>query len=239
MSTQPSRHNHRPPVVLLDDTDLSTPAPALKKERVVISPPKFQTVEVELISTAPYCQNRMSAKVQNALAEKHREGDQAKKKTKKEGKNFEALFAEAQYHLPSNKQGETYGMPASAFRAAMISACRVVAYKMTLAKLALFVEADGYDTQDGTPLVRLVTAPPVMRVHPVRNATGVIDLRARPFFDHWTATLRVKFDADMFTTSDVVNLLARVGVQVGIGEGRPDSRDSAGMGWGTFAIKES
>jgi len=27
-----------------------------------------------------------------------------------------------------------------------------------------------------------------------------------------------------------------VGLQVGIGEGRPDSRDSAGLGWGTFKL---
>jgi len=25
-------------------------------------------------------------------------------------------------------------------------------------------------------------------------------------------------------------------LQVGIGEGRPDSRDSAGLGWGTFKL---
>jgi hypothetical protein len=30
----------------------------------------------------------------------------------------------------------------------------------------------------------------------------------------------------------------RVGAQVGIGEGRPDSKNSTGMGWGTFEIKE-
>jgi hypothetical protein len=34
----------------------------------------------------------------------------------------------------------------------------------------------------------------------------------------------------------VTNLMQRVGLQVGIGEGRPDSRESAGLGWGTFAI---
>jgi len=31
-------------------------------------------------------------------------------------------------------------------------------------------------------------------------------------------------------------LLARVGMQVGIGEGRPDSKNSAGMGWGLFEV---
>jgi len=29
-----------------------------------------------------------------------------------------------------------------------------------------------------------------------------------------------------------------VGLQVGIGEGRPDSKNSAGMGWGMFTIED-
>jgi len=37
----------------------------------------------------------------------------------------------------------------------------------------------------------------------------------------------------------VTNLLARMGMQVGIGAGRPDSTDSAGMGWGTFRIAKT
>jgi len=33
-----------------------------------------------------------------------------------------------------------------------------------------------------------------------------------------------------------MNLLHRAGLQVGIMEGRPDSKDSCGCGWGTFKI---
>ena len=46
----------------------------------------------------------------------------------------------------------------------------------------------------------------------------------------------IRWDADQFTLDDVTNLLSRVGLQVGIGEGRPDSKNSAGMGWGLFEI---
>jgi hypothetical protein len=52
----------------------------------------------------------------------------------------------------------------------------------------------------------------------------------------WGLTLKVKFDADQFSATDVTNLLLRAGLQVGVGEGRPDSRESAGLGWGTFEI---
>lgn len=211
---------------------------AEKTQQIIISPPNFQTVEVTIVGTAPYCQNRMGAKIQEQMRLKHEEGQQAKKRTAKAPKDFGALFEEAQYRLPPDQEGNTAGMPASAFRVAMISACRIVGFKMTLAKMAIFIEADGFDIQDGTPLVRIVSsAPPIQRVHPVRNATGVPDLRPRPFWDDWKVTLRIRFDADMFSALDVINLLSRVGVQVGIGEGRPDSKESAGMGWGTFAIQ--
>jgi hypothetical protein len=76
-----------------------------------------------------------------------------------------------------------------------------------------------------------------MVIHHVRNATGVADLRVRGMWRKWSATLRVKYDHDMFSVEDVTNLLSRVGMQVGIGEGRPDGKQSAGMGWGTFSIE--
>jgi hypothetical protein len=55
-------------------------------------------------------------------------------------------------------------------------------------------------------------------------------------YREWSATLRIRYDAGMLTDSDVVNLLARVGLQVGIGEGRPDSKQSAGLGFGLFEL---
>jgi hypothetical protein len=49
----------------------------------------------------------------------------------------------------------------------------------------------------------------------------------------------VRFDADQFKASDVVNLLQRAGAQVGIGEGRPFSKSSNGLGYGTFDVEVS
>jgi hypothetical protein len=58
----------------------------------------------------------------------------------------------------------------------------------------------------------------------------------RPAFHKWGAALNIRWDADQFTKSDVHNLLMRVGVQVGIGEVRPSSPNSTGMGWGLFEV---
>lgn len=117
----------------------------------------------------------------------------------------------------------------------MISACRTVGYKMTHAKLAAFVLADGFEEDDGTPLIRIYGVPKRHTTY-ARNDNGSVDIRVRPMWETWHAIVRVRFDADMFSPTDVVNLMMRVGMQVGIGEGRPDSKNSGGMGWGLFSI---
>jgi hypothetical protein len=70
-----------------------------------------------------------------------------------------------------------------------------------------------------------------------RVETGQPYVTIRPVYDNWKSEIKIKFDADQFSIDDVANLLSRVGEQVGIGEGRPDSKNSAGMGWGTFTLE--
>lgn len=200
--------------------------------RVVIEPPNFQRATITIIGTTPYVQHRFPAKTRIEMEERHRAGQQARKGRVRKARDFEEEYKQAAHR---SREG-WIGISAGAFRNAMISACRVVNFKMTLAKLSLFVEADGFDKQDGTPLVRLYGAP---RVHQglVRNATGVADIRWRPMWEEWTAKVRCMWDGDQFSAQDVVNLMARVGMQVGVGEGRHDSKDSNGIGWGCFKVK--
>lgn len=198
---------------------------------VQISAPDFRTAEYKIVGTAPYVQLKFSQKAIDMMSEKMKAGSQGKKGSKKTARNFEEDYHQA---LHVSEEG-WYGIPAGAFRNALISACRIVGFQMTKAKLSVFVESDGIDPSEGTPLVRIY-GEPEMVVHHVRNATGVADLRVRGMWREWHAIVRVRFDHDMFSITDITNLLARVGMQVGIGEGRPDGKQSAGMGWGTFAI---
>ena len=72
-------------------------------------------------------------------------------------------------------------------------------------------------------------------VHDWSDQVGVFSVHARAWTE-WSASLRIRYDAGMLTADDVVNLIARVGLQVGVGEGRPDSKQSAGLGFGLFEI---
>ena len=199
---------------------------------VQIKPANIQQAVFKIKGTAPYVQARFSAKAMQAMKEKMLAGSTAKGKKVREARNFDDDFEQAKH---VSEQGWV-GIPASSFRQAIISACRLVGFRMTLAKLSVFVAADGFDRVDGIPLIKLQAPEPERTEMAVRNATGVADIRVRPMWREWAADVKVSYDADQFTLQDVTNLMQRVGMQVGIGEGRPDSRDSAGLGWGTFVL---
>jgi acyl-CoA-binding protein len=203
----------------------------INQERaVVISAPNFRTAEFKITGTAPYVQLKFSEKIKHQLLEKMATEGNAKK-GKKGARDYDDEFKQAMYEAEKGWRG----IPASAFRNAIISACRTVNFKMTLAKLSVFIEADGFDKSEGTPLIKIEGTPEKVQ-HAVRNATGVVDFRTRAMWKKWSALVRVQYDADQFNQNDIANLLMRVGVQVGIGEGRPDGKQSAGMGWGLFSL---
>lgn len=175
-------------------------------------------------------QHKFSQKVKNQMLEAQT-SSAGKKRGKKSPRDVDEDYNGC-FHL--SDRGES-GIPAPAFRSAMISACRVAGFQMTRAKLSVFVLPDFYDIDDGTPLVRF-EGEPVRHTASVRLETGVASIAIRPMWKEWKATLNVRFDGDQFSQTDVANLLLRAGMQVGIGEGRPDSKKSHGMGWGTFKI---
>jgi len=203
-------------------------------QAVQINPPKWHVAEFRIIGVSPLVQNAFPAKAREQIHATQAAGPQAKKGRKKEPKDFDLCYQQAMH---KSREG-WHGIPAASFRKAMISACRVVGFKMTIAKLGLFIVADGFDAQDGMPLVKITDGEPHYVEHYVRNETGVVDLRARPMWDSWKLTLRVKYDADMFSLPDIANLLLRAGVG-GVGEGRNDSKNSAGMGWGEFHVESA
>ena len=201
-------------------------------QAVTITAPDMRVIELTIKGTAPLVINKFSAKAKEMMMATQMAGSTAKSKKNREAKDFEDLFNGAR-HVSTDGWD---GIHAASFRNAAISACRAAGFVMTKAKLAIFVEPDGFDADDFTPLVRITEGKPQMVVSPCRNASGVIDLRPRPTYMPWAANLRIRYDAGILTAEDVANLMHRVGMQVGIGEGRPDSKQSAGVGNGLFSI---
>jgi hypothetical protein len=201
-----------------------------KQIGVTIPPPNMQCVQFNIVGTSPYVGNKFSSEALAEMRATQEAGSTAKKGKKRDPKDFGKSCKEALHVSTDGWEG----IPAVSFRAAMISACRVAGFQMTRGKLAVFVDADGLSVE-GVPLVRIRGKWEHYEAY-VRNASGVADIRARPMWREWSCKVTVRFDADMFTASDVYNLIKRAGMQVGIGAGRPDSRTSVGQGWGTFDV---
>ena len=219
-------------MVLKKRSELAEAVTESNRESVSIPAPRFDIVAIQIKGTAPLVLNRFSQKAAEKIRADQAAGSTGKSKKTRAPKDFDALYEGAMYKAEEG----WHGFHAASIRNAMISACRTVDFKMTLAKLSVFVEADGFDALDSTPLVRIRSGRPEQYFAHARNANGNFDQRIRPMWKTWSAILRIRFDADRFTRADVVNLISRVGQQVGIGEGRPDSKNSAGLGFGLFEI---
>lgn len=212
--------------------DTKTSAP-IAEGALSVRPPKISILSCTIVGdpNSPYVQHRFSAKARNKMKDTQAAGSTSKSKKVREAKDFDEVYKDATH---TSTEG-WHGIPAASLRSAMISACRVSGMVMTISKLSLFVEADGRDNEDQSPLVRIHGEPQPLESH-VRNQTGVADVRRRPAWYDWSADLRIVYDADVFKPDDILALLMRAGAQVGIGEGRHDSKKSNGQGWGVFSI---
>ena len=203
-------------------------------EIAVVHPANILRATFKIEGTAPYVQCKFSEKARHKMmADMATPKAQKKAKTEREPRDYDRDFIQAQHISTAGWNG----IPCPAFRAAMIDACRTVGLVMTKAKMSVFVLPDGFDKDEGTPLVKLEAPDAPQRTEMlVRNDNGGADIRIRPMWREWGASVTVEFDADMITAESVVNLLDRAGRQVGIGEGRPFSKNSVGQGWGTFSV---
>lgn len=204
----------------------------MAKMEVQIPAPNFRVRQFHIRGTTPYMQNKMSARDMQAMMDKQAAGSVSKSKKNREPRDFDADCAGRTRRSDDGR----YGIPAGGIRNGLISACRTVGFKMTHAKLAAFVEADCFDADDGQPLVAITKGEPERRDMLV-NIQMTTDIRSRPVFaPGWEAVLTIRYDGDMFSDVDMTNLVMRLGQQVGIGSGRPDSPKSAGLGYGLFDI---
>jgi hypothetical protein len=206
-----------------------------EKTSVAVKAPNFSRAQFLIRGTAPLVIHRFSAKTKAQMKQKMETGAGSSKRGSREAKLTDESYEASRYRSAAGWDG----FHAGSVRKAMISACRLVNFKMTLAKLSIFVEADGHDADEPqVPLVRIYGTP-VKQEDMARTATGDPYVTVRAAFHDWTAKVRIRWDADQFTLEDITNLLARVGMQVGLCEGRPDSPKSAGMDWGLFEIERS
>jgi hypothetical protein len=212
---------------------LATGAAAGTAKAVIIKRPNIVTAKVTIRSLSPYLQNRFSSENREKMEQKQMEGSSQKRTRKaKPPKDFQKVY-EGSMHI--SREG-WYGIPCSGIRQAMIDACRLTEFDMIRAKMCVDVLPDGLDRENAEPLTRITKGEPVMHKDRVRIGMNQTDIVARAMFEQWEAVVTLEWDNDVFIANDVINLLARAGLQVGIGAGRKLSKTSGGTGKGKFEV---
>ncbi len=207
--------------------------PLEPEPEVLITPPRIATATWEIVGTSPYVSNKQGVdsfeKMRKTLAA---DGTAGKKKDKS-AQDFTRMCEQA---LRRSKAGWC-GISASGFRKSLIAACRTHPdITMAMAKQVVFICADGFDVDDGMPIVRIYGD---WHQHECtgNNNGGSTGIRSRPMWMEWSAKLRTRWDLDQFSQEDIGNLIQRAGWSVGVGAGRPASEKGGGCGWGTYELK--
>lgn len=197
---------------------------------VVIQAPKVQWIKVPIVGMTPLITHAWSEKAKNQM----RDAQMKKAKGPREAKNPEEEYQAAFYVADDG----WYGVPAAGFKAACVGACRFVeGLPMTHARRLLFIEGDGRSTrQNNVELVR-IEGKPHRREDFVRLDNGSADIRYRPEFPQWSAVLTVRFDAQVISQDQVVNLIERAGYSEGVCEWRPSSPNADTGTFGTWRVK--
>ena len=196
----------------------ATPAPEPTQAASVIEikPPNLQIRKFTIYGTAPLFQHKWSDKAKKQII------DNQTKKAKQPlaAKDPQADYEESMYKLPNGR----YGFPAVAFKSAAVRAGKLLGLAMTDTRQMFF------DMPDEGDLV-VINGKPSPREDMVKTP-GTVDVRYRAEFREWSAVLTVKFNADLMSEEQLVNLFEAAGFSVGVGEWRPEKN---GM-FGTFTL---
>lgn len=204
----------------------------MAKDAVAISIPKpdVQTIEIPIVGDGRLVMHKWSAKALKAMEDKR--GGKARAK-------LPPVVPEEDYQASIYRHPDGWcGMPATAFKKSAVDACRYVeGVTMTMARGVIFVLPDGTD-MEGVDLVTIEGDGPHMRRDVARIAMGTADLRYRAEWRSWRTILRVRYNANVISAEQLVNLFALAGLHVGIGEGRPGAPRNT-MDWGMFHVATS
>lgn len=186
-------------------------------------------MEVTLIGDSPLIVHAWSQKKKREMLDKQMK----KAKGAKEAKDPKADFDAAMYRLSDGG----YGFPSVAFKNAAVTAGTSVAGLTKIAARQAFhilgEDADIAGAFDGSKsrvnLVRIDGGEPAMREDMVRVGMGIADLRYRPEFSTWRAKVLVRYNANVLSEAQILNLLNVAGFAVGVGEWRPERDGQYGM----------
>lgn len=194
------------------DTPEVRPKAAKAEKPIELVKLKIEMIRLTLAGDSSLICNQWSEKAKGQMRDKQQKRAKSAKEAKDPQKDFEGSL----YRLPEGG----YGFPAVAFKAAAVDACsHIDGVTKVQARGAFHLNAEMVKI-DGTP---------VMREDMVRVGMGVADIRYRGEFNEWSATFVLRYNANVLSADQIVNLFNTAGFAIGVGEWRPQRDGSHGM----------
>lgn len=185
---------------------------AVQEVRIELPRLNIQQLTITLVGDSPLISHRWSEKAKKEMLDKQMK----KAKTAKVAKDPEADYLSSLYVY----EGGGYGFPVIAFKAAAVDACSHV-------DGVTKVEARGAFHIAGE--LAKIEGEPEPREDMVRIGMGTADIRYRGQFREWRTTLNVRYNANVLSAEQIVNLFNTAGFAIGVGEWRPQKDGSYGM----------
>lgn len=204
-------------------TTISVPAPG-DAPLIAIQQIAQETIRVPIVGESPLIVHKFSEKAKRAMLDAMQS-----RRSPKEPKDPQAEYEAAAYRLADG----SYGFPSDAFKQATKAAARFYGKDVTMTAINQFVFVRGELGEDGRMFVKIESPEePVMREDVVTVGRGGTDLRYRPQFWPWKATLEVVYFTSVLTRDSVLSLIDAGGLAVGVGEWRPAKNGT----FGTYRI---
>lgn len=192
---------------------------------IVVPRMEKEVVDVPIVGTSPLRLNRFSDSAREGMRNK----DAQKPKAQKGARDPDRECREARYISTEGWDG----LPAVAFKCAMVGVCRIVGdLPMSEARRLFKVMGQGYHA-DGTALVQVI-GEPVMREDVTIGQNNC--LIYQPMYWPWRAVVRVAFPKNVLSLEKVLHLLESAGEWEGVGCRRPGSKASNSGEYGCFEI---
>lgn len=185
-------------------------------QEITIPALNIQLMDLTLVGDSILVTHSWSAKAKQEMLDKQMK----KAKRAKEAKDPEQCYRDSLYIHPEGG----YGFPVVAFKSAAVDACSHVGGVTK-------VEARGAFHICGE--MAKIEGEPRMREDMVRIGMGTADIRFRGEFPVWKTTLRIRYNANVLSAEQIINLFNTAGFAIGVGEYRPQKDGS----WGMFHVE--
>ena len=199
-------------------------AQAPEPTRIELPRLNVQLLNLTLVGDSPLISHKWSDKAKKLMLDKQMK----KAKIAREAKDPWEDFLESLYWVSERPKKVTekdlkagrFGFPAVGFKSSAVDACsHVDGVTKVEARGAFHIIGDMIEIQ-GTPSIR---------EDMVRIGMGTADLRYRGEFKEWKASLHIRYNANVLSAEQVVNLFNTAGFAIGVGEWRPARDGSNGM----------